>query len=777
MKRLCIPLLCSSILFNDLQLGYAEVPTGGSDLSKPAGHSLHGAAFNEGPRQAAYLMPGMPNVDFKPTTTSPLAAKFVNQGVGQLHGFWYLEAERSFRQAAAIDPQCAIAFWGMAMANKQNEVRAKGFLNQAMAVKDKASPREQKYVAAFAKYYGLDRAEGESDGRSRADKARDLTRDLEQISLDFPEDIEAKALICYRMWENEHEELPITSRLTVDALLEDIFRANPMHPAHHYRIHLWDGTRATRAIDSAAKCGPSSPGIAHMWHMPGHTYSELKRYHDAVYQQEASARVDHAHMMRDRVMPDEIHNFAHNNEWLIRNLLAIGRIDDALDLAKNMISLPRHPKYNSKQSHGSNSYGRDRLCEALVRYRLWPEIIALKNHVLFDAKPDEDFFIDKLQLLAMAGFAADNPAVAVQAMEILEPKLVTCESKIAQLEEEPPAPPERQTEDPFQKSKIESFRKWKEERQKELETERSLQKRLKRAIAAANAQKAMRESRWEDCLAELDRSESQDQGLRAEWMLLAGKTDEALQKAKELVDQSEGQVLPLASATWIAWKADKLDQAKIYFEKLRIAAGTANLSTPLLNRLRPLAEQFGFPPEWSIPPTIATDVGPRTPLDLLGPFRWSPYSADDWVLENGDGGVGSMKQFRGKPTILIFYLGFGCLHCVEQLHAFEPRVAQLKQEGFSIAAISTEPLASLQTSLQKLDKPLTIPLFADPQSKAFRAYRCMDDFEQLPLHGTFVISPDGRIVWQDIGHEPFMDVDFVIEEGKRQLRIYSESTR
>ncbi len=320
MKRLCIPLLCSSILFNDLQLGYAEVPTGGSDLSNPAGHSLHGAAFNEGPRQAAYLMPGMPNVDFKPTTTSPLAAKFVNQGVGQLHGFWYLEAERSFRQAAAIDPQCAIAFWGMAMANKQNEVRAKGFLKQAMAVKDKSSPREQKYVAAFVKYYGLDRAEGESDGRSRADKARDLTRDLEQISLDFPEDIEAKAFICYRMWENEHEELPITSRLTVDALLEDIFRANPMHPAHHYRIHLWDGTRATRAIDSASKCGPSSPGIAHMWHMPGHTYSELKRYHDAVYQQEASARVDHAHMMRDRVMPDEIHNFAHNNEWLIRNL-------------------------------------------------------------------------------------------------------------------------------------------------------------------------------------------------------------------------------------------------------------------------------------------------------------------------------------------------------------------------------------------------------------------------------------------------------------------------
>lgn len=46
-------------------------------------------------------------------------------------------------------------------------------------------------------------------------------------------------------------------------------------------------------------------------------------YEDACYQQEASARADHAYMMRDRVLPDQIHNFAHNNEWLIRNLVFV----------------------------------------------------------------------------------------------------------------------------------------------------------------------------------------------------------------------------------------------------------------------------------------------------------------------------------------------------------------------------------------------------------------------------------------------------------------------
>ena len=52
-------------------------------------------------------------------------------------------------------------------------------------------------------------------------------------------------------------------------------------------------------------------------------------------------------MMRDRVLPDQIHNYAHNNEWLIRDLALVGRVHNALDLVKNMIELPRHPKHNT----------------------------------------------------------------------------------------------------------------------------------------------------------------------------------------------------------------------------------------------------------------------------------------------------------------------------------------------------------------------------------------------------------------------------------------------
>ena len=50
---------------------------------------------------------------FRPTTSNPEAAKFVDQGFAQLHGFWYFVAVRSFRQAAALDEKCAAAYLGI----------------------------------------------------------------------------------------------------------------------------------------------------------------------------------------------------------------------------------------------------------------------------------------------------------------------------------------------------------------------------------------------------------------------------------------------------------------------------------------------------------------------------------------------------------------------------------------------------------------------------------------------------------------------------------------
>ena len=145
-------------------------PTAPASEANPAvpaaGHSVHGEAFNDGPRHAAYLMPGMGKVHFPVTSKKPEAQAFIDQGVAQLHSFYYFEAERSFRQAAKIDPDCAMAYWGMAMSNVNNAKRAQGFLKEA---------RKRAAVARAARV-ALPRRPGVvfQGGRERQDQAAGL---------------------------------------------------------------------------------------------------------------------------------------------------------------------------------------------------------------------------------------------------------------------------------------------------------------------------------------------------------------------------------------------------------------------------------------------------------------------------------------------------------------------------------------------------------------------------------------------------------------------------
>ncbi|HEV7404535.1 MAG TPA: hypothetical protein VGO11_16460, partial [Chthoniobacteraceae bacterium] len=303
-----------------------DEPAAPGSKSAP-GHSSHGEAFNEGPRQKAELMTGTGDVHFPVTTKNELAQKFFDQGVGQLHGFWNFEAERSFRQVAALDPDCAMAYWGMTQANSGNVKRAAEFIKSAVKLKDKASRREQLWIDSLADFYA-------DPKRPDRDRRMAVVRTLERLSYEFPDDLEAKAFLVLRIWDNEDHGIPISSKQSVDALAMQVLAANPNHPIHHYIIHLWNGEDDRRALLSAALCGQVSPTIAHMWHMPGHTFTKLHRYADAVWQQEAAARVDHAHMIASRILPEQIFNYAHNNNWLVEDLDFIGRAHDAMDLSK-----------------------------------------------------------------------------------------------------------------------------------------------------------------------------------------------------------------------------------------------------------------------------------------------------------------------------------------------------------------------------------------------------------------------------------------------------------
>ena len=156
-----------------------------------AGHSYHGEVFNEGPRQAAVLIPGTGAVHLEVTTKSGEARRFFAQGVGQLHGYWFFEAERSFRQAAKLDPDAAMFYWGMAMANFKNDNRGKKFIDEAVKRREKVSDREKLWIDGLAAYF----KDPKADAKKRL---RDYVRSLEKILEKHPGEVEARPSSCTR---------------------------------------------------------------------------------------------------------------------------------------------------------------------------------------------------------------------------------------------------------------------------------------------------------------------------------------------------------------------------------------------------------------------------------------------------------------------------------------------------------------------------------------------------------------------------------------------------
>jgi peroxiredoxin len=752
------------------------------------GHSHLGEAFDEGPRQKAYLMEKPSSVHFPITSTVPLAQDFFDQGVGQLHGFWYFEAERSFRQVAALDPTCAMAYWGMAMANVENETRAIGFARESWNRRESASDRERLYVLALAHFLCADsepppaaavtEAKGkeakkpsarkeptEAEKAALADRAKEYVKALEKIIYEYPDDIEAKAFLVNQLWYDERYGLDIVSRQANQALLDQIFAAQPMHPAHHYRIHLWDDDdTAARVVDSAALCGSTWPSCAHMWHMSGHIWEDLGRNADAAWQQEASARVDHAHMMRDGVLPDQIHNFAHNNEWLVRSMRHCGRVREAIELAKNMIELPRHPKYNTLDKPScSASYGRRRLLETIELHELWSEAIDLASSPYLE--PCENVELEELRLFVLAearAWRGDEPGLAEE-VEALEALLARERAKRVDSAEEA----EREAL-AAKKSEDEVHEAMKVAMRSHADSLRSLE----RSITGLRALGTALRGECDDATLEAVSATRIPREHLARLYLERGKTEAAEKVAREQAGKAKGISSTLAMEAFVLESAGKHDEAKTVFEDLRSISSRFDLELPAFRRLLPLAQTLGYPEDWRIEEHAPADVGERIDLALLGPKRWSPSPAPAFELAGADGKKQALSDHAGRPVIVIFFLGFGCVHCVEQLAVFEPEVADFSAAGIDILAIGTDAKERTDAAAPARDGgEYTFPILWDADRSVFRRYRAYDDFEDMPLHGTFLVDGAGLVRWQDISFEPFRDVGFLLAEAKRLLAL------
>jgi peroxiredoxin len=256
--------------------------------------------------------------------------------------------------------------------------------------------------------------------------------------------------------------------------------------------------------------------------------------------------------------------------------------------------------------------------------------------------------------------------------------------------------------------------------------------------------------------------------------LRAGDQKKAPSLSEEAVKSGEKRVLPLLARIEILHAINRKDEAREAFDLLKPLSAHLDPQAPPIARVMKIAEEFSLG-NWQASPVVRDDVGERPVLDTLGPVAWTPPAAHEFALPNEKGETISRKDYQGRPLVLIFYLGYGCLHCVEQLEEFAHKAELFEKAGFEVLAISTDSEGDLRKAKEKWEKEggsFPFPLVADPAMHVFREWSAYDDFEKEPLHGTFVISRGGQVLWHDISSEPFMDCEFVVKEGKRLLQLH-----
>ncbi len=242
-------------------------------------------------------------------------------------------------------------------------------------------------------------------------------------------------------------------------------------------------------------------------------------------------------------------------------------------------------------------------------------------------------------------------------------------------------------------------------------------------------------------------------------------------KAEETSRDTQQKLARLANRVDLLYRSGKNDDARRAFDELRPLASQAPLDLPVFGRLAPAVASWQLPADWRLPRSDPRDLGQRPPLDSLGPFRWHPWAAADFKLTDLDDKSVSLADYRGKPLVMIFYLGFGCIHCVEQLNAFSPLAEKFRAAGIELLAVSTDSLEAMRESRASADVKQVLRIVSDQSLDAFKAYRAFDDFEQQPLHGAFLLDGAGQVRWQDVGYKPFTDPAFLLKEAQRLLAL------
>ncbi len=342
----------------------------------------HGAA---GPKTVCGQS-GFGNVHHPVKTTSAEAQKLFDQGLALDYGFNHDEAERCFEQAAKLDPQMSMAYWGIALVvgpnynlpvDAEREKKAFEAIQKARQLAANGPEVERDYIEALATRYTDQPTE---DYHPLDASYNDAMR---KLSKTYPDDLDAATLFAesgmnlrpWKLWTHEGTPEPGTEEIV--ATLQSVLRRDPDHlGANHFYIHAVEASNHPEmALPSAERLGALAPRSGHLVHMPGHIYIRTGMHDTSAKVNVTAAAADEAYIKDTQVQGVyPMMYYTHNLHFIAYENAMVGRYGDAIAGAKRT---QNHAGPLAKQMPPLDTFNSMPVL-VMVRFRRWDDILKLQ---------------------------------------------------------------------------------------------------------------------------------------------------------------------------------------------------------------------------------------------------------------------------------------------------------------------------------------------------------------------------------------------------------------
>jgi hypothetical protein len=703
-----------------------------------------GYAFDV-PRLRPTTFDRIPKSSFPISRLNASDQKRVDLAIEAAHGFWTQEAETQMREVIHNTPDHPMLYMTAAFIQtifgSGDYERGLNYYQWAESLYGNGlvlTDREQRWYQAMKAFYD------ETLQTSEQRQNLHITA-LEGIVDVYPDDLEAKSFLALAYWlfrvlPQTDPELLAEVQARTDTLIDQVLAQAPEHPAHHYKIHLWNnGQDDARAKASARASGPAQSHTAHLWHMPAHIFTNTGDRFFAMMQSEIAHRVDHKQMLERELMPTQIHNYYHNyRDYTFGHMANSGIVNDAVERAVAMLGFGRLPHEGSMQSHQTLAMKILYILEAYQKWDVYLNYLELGyfNRLTISSAP------------MMRGFEAQTLRMQVRALtrsvDIYRQHQATVVRALDRLtvlkaEADVGDPLEDYVTPLYAESKL-----WSElaSQREQGQVNVSILSQLVEFGITPKSQLMMLAQELghhEVALQVRQGLEAQIDSLKLNDLL---NVYAHLRETSGDVSQIEARIVQTLVPPAQASDLNGFIVAHAYAQDLaRMLEAARSKHADFLHNLPSEYDYLFAKP--------LAEYGPRNPQT----WQLPSYTGSSVTVSDS---LATPSENRAK--VFVFAVGPSCPLCRTQIERFIALQDRFSEAGIDVVLVTSsgEQVSELRT-------------VRDPNRTVHRRFGIWDSFTNGPLHGVVLVDDQRNVRWNSITEHAIEDVEFLLNEFQRVL--------